>query len=75
MPSLEIKGEKTGIIFSFRGKGQLPLFMIIKEYFNENGEIDFAEVLFEIEGRKCRKELDEFIVGGRTQKRLRRRKR
>ena len=36
MPSLEIKGEKTGIIFSFRGKGQLPLFMIIKEYFDEN---------------------------------------
>ncbi|MCI9015949.1 MAG: hypothetical protein HFJ53_02115 [Clostridia bacterium] len=52
MPSLEIKGKKTGIIFSFRGKGQLPLFMIIKEYFDENGEVDFAKVLFEIEGRK-----------------------
>ena len=55
MPSLEIRDEKTGIIFSFRGKNQLPLFMIIKEYFDENGEVDFAEVLFEIEGRKCKK--------------------
>lgn len=36
MPSLEIKGKKTGIIFGFRGKNQLPLFMIIKEYFDEN---------------------------------------
>lgn len=52
MPSLEIKGKKTGIIFSFRGKGQLPLFMIIKEYFDKNGEVEFAKVLFEIEGRK-----------------------
>lgn len=52
MPSLEIKGEKTGIIFSFKGKGQLPLFMIIKEYFDDNGEIEFAEVLFEIKGRE-----------------------
>lgn len=49
MPSLEIKGKKTGIIFGFRGKNQLPLFMIIKEYFDENGEVDFAKVLFEIE--------------------------
>lgn len=56
MPSLEIRGEKTGIIFSFRGKGQLPLFMIIKEYFDENGEVDFAKVLFEIEGKKCKEE-------------------
>lgn len=56
MPSLEIKGKKTGIIFGFRGKNQLPLFMIIKEYFDENGEVDFAKVLFEIEGKKCKKE-------------------
>lgn len=55
MPSLEIRGEKIGIIFSFRGKGQLPLFMIIKEYFDKNGEVEFAKALFEIEGRKCRK--------------------
>lgn len=49
MPSLEIKGKKVGIIFGFRGKNQLPLFMIIKEYFDENGDVDFAKVLFEIE--------------------------
>ena len=47
MPSLEIKGKKAGIIFGFRGKNQLPLFMIIKEYFDENGDVDFAKVLFE----------------------------
>lgn len=56
MPSFEIKGKKTGIIFGFRGKNQLPLFMIIKEYFDENGEVDFAKVLFEIEGKKCKEE-------------------
>ena len=38
MPSLEIKGKKTGIIF------------------DENGEVDFAKVLFEIEGKKCKEE-------------------
>lgn len=46
MSSLEIKGKKTGIIFGFRGKNQLPLFMIIKEYFDENGEVDFAPELY-----------------------------
>ena len=53
---LLLKGKKTGIIFGFRGKNQLPLFMIIKEYFDENGEVDFAKVLFEIEGKKCKEE-------------------
>lgn len=61
MPSLEIIGKKTGIIFSFRGKGQLPLFMIIKEYFDKNGEVEFAKVLFEIEGRKCKKAYKEIF--------------
>lgn len=61
MTSLEIKGEKTGIIFSFRGKGQLPLFMIIKEYFDENGEVDFAKILFQIEGIKCKKACKEIL--------------
>lgn len=60
MPSLEIRGEKIGIIFSFRGKGQLPLFMIIKEYFNDNGQIEFAEVLFEIKGKKYKEELNKW---------------
>lgn len=61
MPSLEIKGKKTGIIFGFRGKNQLPLFMIIKEYFDENGEVDFAKVLFEIEGKKCKDESQQML--------------
>ena len=55
MPMIEFSGDKTGIIFSFRGKNQLPLFMIIKEYFDKNGDIEFAKVLFEIEGRKCKR--------------------
>lgn len=67
MLSIEISGDKTGIIFSFRGKNQLPLFMIIKEFFDENGEVEFAKVLFEIEGRKCKKsrlpEGEEYIFG------------
>lgn len=48
---------KTKITFSFRGKNQLPLFMVIKEYYNAQGELDFAKVLFEIQGHKMRKEM------------------
>lgn len=61
MPSLEIKGKKIGIIFGFKGKNQLPLFMIIKEYFDENGEVDFAKVLFEIEGKNCKEEYQKMF--------------
>ena len=63
MASIEISGDKTGIIFSFRGKGQMPLFMIIKEYFDKNGEVEFAKILFEIEGRKCKKEMRKIERG------------
>lgn len=45
---MTIRGKKTGITFSFRSKYQIPLFMVIKEYYDENGEVEFAEVLFEI---------------------------
>lgn len=42
--------EKTKIKMSFRGKNQIPLFMIIREYYNKRtNEIIFAEILLEIE--------------------------
>ena len=46
---------KTRIIFGFKSKRQMPLFMVIKEYYDDNGNIEFAKVLFEIKGRKMRK--------------------
>lgn len=46
---------KTRIRFGFKGKNQLPLFMIIKEYYDDNGDIEFAKVLFQIKGRAMRK--------------------
>ena len=46
---------KTRIIFSFKSKRQMPLFMVIKEYYDDNGDIEFAKVLFEIKGRAMRK--------------------
>ena len=46
---------KTKIAFSFKGRNQLPLFMVIKEYYDDNGDIEFAEILFQINGRKMRK--------------------
>lgn len=39
--------EKTKIRFGFRGKTQLPLFMVWREYIN-NDEVTFAEVLFQL---------------------------
>lgn len=49
--------RKTRITFDLRTKGkkQLPLFMIIKEYYDSEGNIEFAKVLFEIKGKKYRK--------------------
>lgn len=42
--------EKTKIRISFRSKNQIPLLMIIREYYNKRtNEIIFAEILFEIE--------------------------
>lgn len=46
--TISFSGRKTGITFSFRSEYQLPLFMIIKEYYDENREVEFAKVLFEI---------------------------
>lgn len=40
-----MKGE---IKFGFRGKDQLPLFMVWKEFRDENNEVVFAKVLFQI---------------------------
>lgn len=46
---------KTRITFGFKSKTQMPLFMVIKEYYDDDGNIEFAKVLFEIKGRKMRK--------------------
>lgn len=51
--------KKIKIRFSFRSKTQLPLFMITKEWYDDNGEIEFAKVLFEIQGSKMRKIMKE----------------
>lgn len=41
--------EKTKIRISFRSKNQIPLLLIIREYYNKRtNEITYAEVLFEI---------------------------
>ena len=57
--------KRTRITFSFRTKKakQIPLFMVIKEYYDENGDIEFAEILFEIKGRKCRKLYKKWGIG------------
>lgn len=57
-------GMKTRITFGFKSKNQPPLFMVIKEYYDDNGNIEFAEVLFEIKGREMRK-LEKELKSGR----------
>ncbi len=53
------KKQRTRIEFSFKGENQLPLFMVIKIWYDENGEVEFAKVLFQIKGREYRKILKE----------------
>ena len=44
------KFEKTRISISFKSKNQIPLFMIVRKYYDKKtNEIVFAEVLVEIE--------------------------
>ena len=50
--------RNTKISIGFNGKNQTPLFMVIKEYY-ENGEIVFAKVLFQIWGRKAKRKIME----------------
>jgi hypothetical protein len=38
---------KTTIHFGFKGKDQLPLFMVWREYRNDRGEVAFAEIIFD----------------------------
>jgi hypothetical protein len=40
----------TRIRFGFRGKNQLPLFMLWREYLDETGEVFYAAVIFEVVG-------------------------
>ena len=46
--------KNTKIRISFKSKTQLSLFMVIKEFI-ENNEVVFAEVLFQIKGKEMRK--------------------
>lgn len=58
---------KTRIRFSFKGKKQMPLFMVIKEYYDDNGDLEFAKVLFEIKGREMRKLEKKLGIKGNKQ--------
>lgn len=58
---------KTRIKFSFKGKNQLPLFMVIKEYYDDNGDLEFAKVLFQIKGRAMRKLEKKLGIKGNKQ--------
>lgn len=60
--------KRTRITFNLKTKNnkQLPLFMIIKEYYDEQGEIEFAKVLFEIKGRKYRNLIKKWRWEGAT---------
>lgn len=51
MPDPRSNAITTKICFGFRGKKQLPLFMIIREYW-QKGEVIDATVLFIIRGYK-----------------------
>ena len=44
---MRYKEESTKITFSFKGKRQASWFLIIKEYY-KNGEMDYAEIIFEL---------------------------
>lgn len=39
---------KQKIRFGFRGKNQLPLFMLWREFKDKNDEVIFAKVIFKI---------------------------
>ena len=44
------KCEKTRIVISFKSKNQIPLLIVVREYYDKRtNEIVFAEILFEIE--------------------------
>lgn len=40
--------ETTKIRFGFKGKHQLPLFMVVREYWN-GGQVVYADILFMID--------------------------
>lgn len=41
-------GGKTRLRIGFKGKRQMPLFMIWREYFDPSGEMYYAEVVFKL---------------------------
>jgi hypothetical protein len=36
----------TAVRFGFKGRQQLALFMVWREYFDRNGDVEFASVIF-----------------------------
>jgi hypothetical protein len=68
MPERQEGGKmKTRITFGFRGKNQLPVFTVIKEFI-EDGETVFAKILFEIKGRKYKKEIRKWQEEARQER-------
>lgn len=53
---------KTRIRISFKSKNQAPLFMIVREYYND-GMVFYAEVLFEVWGYKASKQFGVNVFG------------
>lgn len=68
--------KTTRIVMSLRTKKnqQLPLFLIIRETYNKNGEnedtdyMEYVKIIFQIKGRKYRKTLKEQQSWGYSRK-------
>lgn len=59
MKDIRINLKNTSYVLGFKGKNQLPLLMLIKEYYINN-ELEIAKVLFQINGAEYRKSMKEF---------------
>ena len=52
--------KNTRYNIGFRGKNQLSLFEIVKEYYINN-ELDFAKVIFQIKGSRFKKRMKKYF--------------
>jgi len=53
---------KTGIKISFESKKQTPYFMIVKEYYDDNGVVEHAEVIYQEDDLDSDIEIDGNVV-------------
>jgi cell fate regulator YaaT (PSP1 superfamily) len=51
---MRINFKKTSYVFSFKSKGQLALFEIVKEYY-VNSRLEFAKIIFQIKGKEYKR--------------------